>query len=311
MSSDTFVHPMLGGRKDLGLVRLLGPGLGNLLFPWARGILLARDLGVPCLWPTWPQMKLGPWLRRERDKRWYGGLFANPGSYVAGFRKLWLLLRAARVDEDRTPLGASDAPRLIQVRGVGEGFEPLKGRPAWIRRELLRITRPEHTTLMQRVRGRDEVAVHVRRADFRSVSRDALRAGVVNARIPLEWFELQVMLLRRHLGQRAFGVYSDADESSLGELTGIPGVELRRSGSSIGDLLAMSMSSALVASGSTFAMWATFLGRLPTIWFEGQRRDRLTDCGLERGFSTEPLPKEFVARVRGSTGRPTRSGRST
>jgi hypothetical protein len=31
----------------------------------------------------------------------------------------------------------------------------------------------------------------------------------------------------------------------------------------------------LIASGSTFSMWASYLGRMPVIWYKGQLRQRL------------------------------------
>jgi hypothetical protein len=41
-------------------------------------------------------------------------------------------------------------------------------------------------------------------------------------------------------------------------------------GSAIADLWALSNANVLVASGSTFSMWASYLGRMPVIWHPGQ-----------------------------------------
>ena len=39
-----------------------------------------------------------------------------------------------------------------------------------------------------------------------------------------------------------------------------------------------------MSSGSTFSMWASFLGQMPTIWFPGQmREDLINDRSLFEG----------------------------
>jgi len=40
-------------------------------------------------------------------------------------------------------------------------------------------------------------------------------------------------------------------------------------------MIALSTAKVLVSSASTFSMWASFLGQMPTIWFPGQLRQKL------------------------------------
>ena len=40
-------------------------------------------------------------------------------------------------------------------------------------------------------------------------------------------------------------------------------------------MIALSRCKVLVSSASTFSMWASFLGQMPTIWFPGQMRQKL------------------------------------
>ncbi|MDP5015756.1 MAG: hypothetical protein NWQ43_00310, partial [Dolichospermum sp.] len=56
-------------------------GLGNMLLVWARAILFAEFNGLPVLSPNWNEVRIGPWLRGERTKRYYGNLFINKGYY--------------------------------------------------------------------------------------------------------------------------------------------------------------------------------------------------------------------------------------
>ena len=41
-------------------------------------------------------------------------------------------------------------------------------------------------------------------------------------------------------------------------------------GSSLGDMLGLSRSRLLIASGSTFSMWGSYLGQVPAIWHPGK-----------------------------------------
>jgi hypothetical protein len=47
-------------------------------------------------------------------------------------------------------------------------------------------------------------------------------------------------------------------------------VRRREFGSSIADILALSRSRILIASGSTFSQWASYLGQIPTITHPGK-----------------------------------------
>ena len=72
---------------DLFDFRLGGPGLGNLLFPWARGVIFARKNNIPVLSPNWKTFKIGTYLRSEKDKRTYNDLFVKNGK--SGFSKYY------------------------------------------------------------------------------------------------------------------------------------------------------------------------------------------------------------------------------
>ena len=58
-------------------IRLGGPGLGNMLFPWARSVVFANKYNLKRINTTWPTVKLGPILRGEFDNRFYSDLFED------------------------------------------------------------------------------------------------------------------------------------------------------------------------------------------------------------------------------------------
>jgi hypothetical protein len=98
---------------------------------------------------------------------------------------------------------------------------------------------------------------------------------VTNTRIGLDWYLSVIKSLRSHFGQLPVDVFSDGSDEELRPLTSLSGVTRRTFGSSIGDILALSSSAILVASGSTFSMWASYLGRQPVVWYPGRRFQKL------------------------------------
>src|SRR5438132_7992509 len=105
-------------------------GLGNMLLPWARCEAFREQWGAAMLAPPWTRPKIGPVLRRERDKRYYLGLF-NKRTYVRGLARLRVLLTARRVPEEQFVPGEADGGRggrgntLVVFAGLGGMFEPL------------------------------------------------------------------------------------------------------------------------------------------------------------------------------------------
>ena len=63
-------YPLLS-RPDLGFIRGPGPGFGNLLFPIARALNEAQIQKGIFVRPTMLNLKIGPFLRHERDLRLY------------------------------------------------------------------------------------------------------------------------------------------------------------------------------------------------------------------------------------------------
>ena len=83
-----YTFASLGILESIGF-RLGGAGLGNLLFPWARSLVYAKNNHSICISPTWRALKLGPLFRNEKDKRFYSDLFIDSG--ISGLQKFYLL----------------------------------------------------------------------------------------------------------------------------------------------------------------------------------------------------------------------------
>ena len=117
-----YAYPLLGGMDFPGM-RIGGPGLGNLLLPWARCQVAAERHGWTRIAPTWPQVKAGPILRGETDWRTYVGLFRTAPGEVAGLRKFLLLRGGRRVAESAAGDGrVPEGGRVVVLEGLEGGL---------------------------------------------------------------------------------------------------------------------------------------------------------------------------------------------
>ena len=72
-----------------------------MLFPWARAIVYAHLNEFIVISPTWPQIKIGTILRREKDKRTYYKIFKSNANFISGFKRIYCLLINNRIKEDK------------------------------------------------------------------------------------------------------------------------------------------------------------------------------------------------------------------
>jgi len=293
-----FCYPELS-RWDCLYFRLGGPGLGNLLFPWARAKLLSMRFGYRFIQPTWPQLKFGPFFRGEPDSRTYFSMFRSAPSDVQGCEKFRLMMLRNRIPEQlHESAGAND---VVVVRGMGNLFHDIASEFNYLSSELHSILLSRRVDGISRSLGANAgIAIHVRFGDFMVADPDDSRQGGANRRQPIDWYINAVNAVRSILGYDVrVNVFSDGSEHDLARLLQCPSVFLVRGNSAIEDILLMGQHRLLIASGSTFSMWASFLGQVPTIWYPGQRKFRLV-CDASAEVELEDngsLPSEFVQYV--------------
>lgn len=287
-----YAYPKLS-KWDFGFFRFLGPGLGNLLFPWARSVLAAKKHGLTPISPTWFQIKLGPILRKETDKRFYFNLFKKNPKEVGGIRKTIILLRHSIVAEDYLKyLKAGDFPspnntKIIVFTGLKDYFDSIIKEHVVVYDKLLEMTRNEHKKGLY-FDFRKTMSVHIRLSDFKGP-----RAT------PIQWYINTLNKLRADVGHDwPIYVFSDGTDEELMPVMELPNTMRLTFGSSLADLLALSKAHLLIGTASsTFSQWASFLGRMPVIWPSGSLTQRIyydnplfeIECALE-----EKLPESFI-----------------
>jgi hypothetical protein len=269
MSRNIYCYPKIGRA-----------GLGNCLLVWARAFVCSKQNGFRMLAPQWVQPRLGAVLRREPVTRFYTAEFTNRG-YVGGLRKWWILQRGERISESALSnfrpdsSNANNQMRVIEFDGLADYFTGLVPCKESIFSELKHITHP------QALRGSGEVkapfiAVNIRRGDM--TRQNKIPLDKILQYTPDEWFMAAIKALRAESKWKdaPIKIVSDGSRDELRDILRLPGCELVTTGKAVGDILLMAKASLLLATGySTFSMWASFLGEMPTLYAPGKMQQKL------------------------------------
>jgi hypothetical protein len=286
-----FLYPRLSP-WDFLFVRFFGGGLGNLLFPWARAISHGHKYRVPVIFPTWPQIKIGTYLRREKDKRHYSGIFRPTRDYMVGWERIARLIGVRRIKEedflnDPESYAGGKKDYVVAITGYDGFFAPILDDHELIKKKLLEIVRREHIPSEP---ANPYVAVHIRLGDFK----------VGNQTTPFEFFDSMLTQVRAALDDAEILVFSDGHPSEIDWLLTKHHAKLTSYGSSIADILAISRSRLLIASkNSTFCWWGSYLGRMPVIWPKDTSTHRIYHNPHEELYldNQEHIPPELFNAV--------------
>lgn len=281
---------MFFGYADVGRF-----GLAHSLLAWARCTVWCEQMNAPMLAPIWLRVRIGPYLRRERDKREYFRLFSG-ADYVHDPRRALLLLTArklaAETDLPQAP-DPSGSPVVVVFRnGVTDGrpayFHAIRDHSALLRDRLTRMTRPEFRPALPE---RPFIAAHVRLGDFSPYVEADSKRGITNMQLPIDWYIRSVRMLSERLpAGTPFVVFSDGSDEELAPLLALPNVVRSASREAVTDMLGVAQAAGLISSGSGFAFWGSFLGQVPRLCYPGQKSvGALVDPRLESEWeSGEP-----------------------
>lgn len=259
--------------------KLSRAGLGNCMLPWARAVVFQRRNAARMLAPQWVQPRLGAWIRNERAKRFYFGEFTNT-DYLKGARKHLLLRVGRNFGEDEFTAGQVSygrRPAIIVFEGLRNYFDDIQGSRALINSELQRIVNP---AILQRVASFRQpfVAVNMRRGDLTNQGWSDERLMGEPRYTPTAWFVSAMQAISHHPNWQRLPIVliSDGRDTEIAPLLGDANCKLVTTGSAIGDILLLANAKLLVASGhSTFSMWASYLGEMPTIYYPGKMQQRV------------------------------------
>ena len=77
------------------------------------------------------------------------------------------------------------------------------------------------------------------------------------------------------MGRDAVGaVFSDARPDQIPDVLSLPNIRLSPANTAIVDMFLLSKAKILITSPtSTFSWWSSFLGQMPTVWYEPWRQE--------------------------------------
>jgi hypothetical protein len=310
MCAELFVYPKLG-RIRLGNVYLFGTGLGNSLFPWARGLVAANIFELPMLSPVWERVTSGAgWITalknlslKNGSRRTYRGLFRRNQSFRKKLRELLVFSRAVKVDESLLPKQIesslrSSRPTVFVFERIRDGFNPLWPHRSYLRDEFTKLIQPEVLASVPPP-AVPRIGCHIRLGDFAKAS-DATRLEQVNTRLPLDWYACQLQRLASYWPNVPIEIFSDGADEELASILQLPNVTRAKYQNAVADLVAMTRLRLLICSGSSFSAWAAFLGKMPTIWFPGKissQMGAISDMTAIELEQNQSLPSSFIEAV--------------
>jgi len=307
--SKLYVYPKLGTFEFLGR-RLGGRGLGNLLITYARALVLAEKYKLELISPSWNSVKLGAILRGEKDARTYSDLFDKPTG-VTGLKKHFLLSVVRRYPEsellslmgDKPLKKPISRPAMIECSGHDGFFGDLVGYRSLIKNNLFAMLTDKNIKNINKHDLSDGIVVHIRMGDFQPVPSDLSQIKPwLNYRLPLSWYGDIIDKIRAYTDY-TIPVYvcSDGKTDELANILCKENVSRVFAGNSISDIMALSSGAVMIGSGSSFSMWAAFLGGMPSIWFPNLHSSMLLEDGSifegEIGFD-DPLPKKLLRNLK-------------
>lgn len=246
-----YIYPKLPAIKNLGFIRLGGSGLANCMFVAARACVLSHETGYLLIDPTWARFSLGPFIRRERDKRNYIGLFKKTG--ISGLSKLFLLLRIPRI---KPGLAVQADCGIIVVEGLDNYFADLLNNQKLVKDYF---SANIHSKVLEKVKNVDfsnVIGVHIRLGDY-----------IQSIRTDIAWYgSLINQLIAITKGAYRIFIFSDGSDEELKSIITLNNCERTFFGNALADIIALSKCRLIIGSDSTFSGWGAFLGQVPIIF---------------------------------------------
>lgn len=260
---------------DFGVFRSPGPGLGNLLLPISRALIGREIEGGKFVYPTMRQLKIGTYIRREPDKRTYGDIFRKRSGREWGdwARSCF----APGVCESSSSESVAHTASIV-YSGLGQYFHDLVGY-----HELVKNWIETNAILNGELTEDYDIGVLVRLGDYPPFVR---REPDANVRLPLRWFLDGIQFAKELIDEPKPKVvfFSDAHPREIASLMESCNGSFNPGKNAVTDLLNLSRAHVIVASRSTFAMWATFISNSYAVWDDEYNLERCFPVREDRDY---------------------------
>jgi hypothetical protein len=263
---------MFKKRTSIVWCKIPKSGLGNQLFPIVTAILYAEKHNLKIYFTNYHQLKIGPYLRKEKTKRNYKKYFSFEKSLFTDiyFRlKLLILTYFYNVIKEPSLNIVQNDNTIYLFNNIphwSDYFSKLKPYRLEAIDVLNRIVRASILTNVAKMTP-PTVGIHVRMGDFKLFNPTISFAEQGSTRTPLAYFRNIIKVLQNTNNEiGSISVFSDGRISELQELLCIDNTKLIEGNKDIEDLLLLSKSKIIVVSvNSTFSYWAAFISNATII----------------------------------------------
>lgn len=262
---NNYIYPKLPAAHTTPFFRIGGNGLANCLFVYAKAIVVAHRYGAKIIKPTWFNLSLGTYIRREKDKRHYCNLITSQGE-IKGLKRLFTLLSKHKTtSEDEF---TKNQCNILVVEGIYDFFKPLIEYQNLVSDYIIKHINPSLLADVNKFDFNGCVAIHVRLGDF-----------PMERRVPIKWYISKIKELNNY---SRFLLFSDGSDEELQEILNLQGVQRVYFGGAIQDIIAISRCSYLIGSDSSFSAWGAYLGQVPCLFYQLQFGQILVNPDMQK-----------------------------
>ncbi len=243
-------------------------GLGNQLFPLLKAYVFGELNNLPVFVTGYNPFFIGPYLRQEKSKRNYSGIFtfqqnvfkANLSAFKLLKYKNFHLVKEPPIQKIEEEENDPTAYIFSEMPHWDHYFDGLKEYRGKVIDNFYKLLRPEIKKSIT-AQAPPCVGVHIRMGDFRKLLPGEIYGQKGAVRAPEAYFtELIVNIRKVHGTNLPVTLFTDGYRHELKELFKLPAVDLVEGNRDITDLALLSQSKIIITSvGSTFSYWAGFL----------------------------------------------------
>ncbi|KFF00354.1 hypothetical protein IX39_06770 [Chryseobacterium formosense] len=285
-----FIYPKLPAVKTFSFFRVGGNGLANCMFIAARAAVKSKKYNLKFIEPTWLNISLGTYIRGQKDKRHYIGLFNNYRN-LSGLRKAALLLTKKKFYDENKIEKTEDNSSIYIEEGLGNYFQDIIDDYSDVADYFNNIIKKEVLQVIENKDFSQSIAVHIRLGDYS----EALR-------IPISWYRDAINYINECTDNKyEILIFSDGSLTELEEILKIPNAKFFFGGNALADIISISKCKFLLGSDSTFSGWGAYLGQVPCIFsrkhygriLSNQNNELITD-DVSKNIKAQTLIKKIL-----------------
>lgn len=241
-------------------------GLANKLLIWSNALVFSYLNNMPLYVTGWHEMKLGPYIRREKSKRNYKNYFKYSNLDPLTRIKHQLCYKKVICNEHSLESFSKSLGNnkyiFSQMPHWSDYFYCIKNHQQLIKNSFYKLIGPDY---FQKVQSLDSpcIGVHVRRSDFRELKSGESLDKSCNIRIGNNYFIDTINYIRESANKELPAtIFTDGRPNEIEDLLSLPNVKMSNSKSDLLDLISLSKSKVILTSlRSTYGYWSAFISQ--------------------------------------------------